>query len=426
MMAVAGADFGSEKTVSWKLHTRLALACLVFAPVDVFDILGNASGIHLTPFLLLSACYAMLFVAEVLIAGLHNTPSVPRDCFEITESIAILLILIMACSLVFLSRDPLSAAPGRLVYTGWLLIIAVLLVNRERHNFPQLIVRSCRVFVVFNLVAIIAQIASFFSGYEFPEYFYGLSVKGAANIPRFNGVISDPNLSSVVLVLAIGFAFMSGFELPSSKRLQPFYYWAGLIPAFLTISRTGIVSIAILLLIMLGRSRNRTQHLLRALLVTGICASFGITYLASKNLIQPTKEIIADLIFSSAEREESTSIHLQLIKDGLQLVAENPKVLLIGTGWGTEYENTRSFFPDTKYGNFHNTYISFVTQSGILSLICILALLIRPLVLKYPWGVLALVFLWSGLFYQYHGEPLWWILLIAMNKRGIQSSDHVF
>ena len=132
----------------------------------------------------------------------------------------------------------------------------------------------------------------------------------------------------------------------------------------------------------------------------------------SKNLIQPTKEIIADLIFSSAEHEESTSIHLQLIKDGLQLVAENPKVLLIGTGWGTEYENTRSFFPDTKYGNFHNTYISFVTQSGILSLICILALLIRPLVLKYPWGVLALVFLWSGLFYQYHGEPLWWKLLI--------------
>jgi O-antigen ligase len=97
------------------------------------------------------------------------------------------------------------------------------------------------------------------------------------------------------------------------------------------------------------------------------------------------------------------------------MTVADPKTFVIGKGWGTEYEYTKDYFHDTKFGNFHSMFFSVLVQSGFAGLVPFLLLLLRPAWIGSRWVLLVPVILMGGIFYQMHGEPFWWIVVVLMN-----------
>jgi len=395
----------------------IGFACLVSAPIDVFDVFGFSGDFRLTPFLLLSALYFSVVIFEAIAVATYASPAIPAECFDVTVLAAASLICLMSSSFVFLSHDALNVAPARLVYGIWLVVFSILFVDKERKSLHLMIVRSTRLFILLDIAAVTAQIISAISSVEFPKYLEALSIKTAGTFFRPGGLISDPNRASVMLILILGFAYLAGDALPEKKRLGVFYYLAGLALACLTISRTGTVAIGLLLLIMFQRIKNKKRAFLWISLAAFVLLSAGAAYLTAS---ESARDFTHDASQAFFERDWSNYEHFGVMEAGIQTFFGDPKVFLIGVGWGTEYEYTKTFFPGNKYGNFHCTYISFAVQGGVIALFCLLFLLFRPLLLRYEFGSLAIIFLWSGIFYQYHGDPLWWILLFALNKGTIR------
>lgn len=395
------------------IRTWIAFACLVTASIDVLDLFAFSYDFRLTPFLLLSALYIATVTIEALIDAMYASPGLPLDCFGAAELVAAAFICIIACSFLFLSNDGLQVAPARLIYGIWLIVFAILFVNKEREFFQRTIVRATRAFILLDIIAVTVQIIAAISDFELPKYLGGLSIIKAGDIFRPGGLISDPNRASVMVVLLLGFAYISGDELPKEKRLAGFYYIAGLILACITISRTGTVAIGLLLLIMFLRTENKRKVVFRFCFAALVLLSAGAAYLVATS---STRELTEAASQAFLERDWSNYEHYGVMLAGAQTFLEDPKVFIIGAGWGTEYEYTKEFFPGDKYGNFHCTYLSIAVQGGVLALFCLLFLLLRPLLLRMEYGSLAIVFLWSGIFYQYHGDPLWWILLFTLNK----------
>jgi hypothetical protein len=398
------------------IRAWIGLACFVAAPIDVIDVLGFAGDFRLTPFLLLSVLYVSSIIVEALIAS----PALSLKCFDATELAAMCFICLMACSFLFSIYDPLRVAPARLVYTSWLVIFAVVFVNAERESLPLTIVRSTRVFILLDMVAIATQFGAAIAGVELPKYLEGLSIKTLDAFSRPAGLIYDPNAAAVMLALLLGFSYLAGHGLPKEKRLGVPYYIAGLTLATVTISRTGTVALGLLLLIMFQGSAHKKKLFLRICLVAFILLCAGAAYLTSTRSADQLTEAASHAFL---QRDESNYEHFGVMKEGTLLFFGDAKVFLIGTGWGTEYHYTEAFFPGNKYGNFHCTYISIAVQGGVMALFCLLFLFFKPLMLRHDFGRLAVIFLWSSIFYQYHGYPLWWILLFALNKgriRGIR------
>lgn len=394
----------------------LATLCFAFAPVDAIDVLGNREGPHLTPFLLMSALYIFLLAFEQITSRAtgQRPPSLPH--FDATFALAFFFVLLILASILFPSSDSQHLAFSRAVYAIWLIFFATLFVARENRLLPMIIARALRIFIVCDAIAVGYQILAIFRGWSFPDVLFGLELTGVSGIFRLSGVVRDPNRSSMVVILYMGLAFILRTHLEEQRRVGRVYYFLGVMLSLITLSRTGAVSLVILAAIPFMQSRNKMKVAAKSLLAIFCLGGLGIFYLASTKTLSSTFELAQLALVSSDQREESTSLHFQLVREGTDLFVGSGKIFLMGAGWGTEYEYTGKFFADSRYSNFHCQYVSIAVQTGILGLICVTCLLIRPLLLSSQWRLLVLLILWSCVFYQYQGEPSWWLIVFVMNS----------
>ena len=202
-------------------------------------------------------------------------------------------------------------------------------------------------------------------------------------------------------------------------------YIIGFTEVALTLSRNALAIIPIFLLIVFLYSNFKTRLFLFKSTLLCVILVIPIFFFVVTN--QDIMNQIQLAFISSAGREYSTFVHFKLIEDATNIIFfSDIKTFFIGRGWGTEYVYTSEYFPASaeKYGNFHSGFLSAGVQSGIFALWLNIFYTIKPLLFRYKWGLFVVILVWVNLFYQYHIEPFYWILLVAINTKKIQNKKN--
>ncbi len=401
-------------------QTILAAVVLVLAPIDVIDLSGGSTSFRITPFLALSP-----LVVAYLVSGAINDKFTLRSVRTFGGDHALILVcaVLICLSTALVGLDPAGLSLKRTVLFLWLLMFAILFVERTSHSISEAIIVAVKAYIVISLVAMLVQYLILAGAVQVspvieryltditPGKVYG----SVTELIRFRGLVGDPNRSAVGLVLLLSLAYFVGNQPNSRKRLSLRWFVAGGALVVATVSRTGIASLLILGAIALLRERKtRTWY--------AYVAVAGLACLVMATVVLTSQELtIAFSEFFLRTQSSSTSAHLSLLSHGLELFLGDVKTVLIGKGWGTAYHYTESFFPSNEHANFHSAYATFAVQAGFGALLLYNLYILRPLVKRHPFGSIAWIVLWANIFYQYNAEALHWIVLVAMNSTHVRS-----
>jgi hypothetical protein len=397
---------------SWVMPTII----VVLAPIDVVDVSGGALGFKLTPWLLLSVPYAFALLTK------RRAETRRERLGADGRWLALSLVAIAGISVLMRIADPYGLAIKRFVLVAWLITFAFLFVQRNRDMLRIILVKAAKTFLLLQGAVVFLQSLVFTGRLGFPDAlnpFIQFSPVYVGDQLRFNGLVGDPNRAAVDVLLLLGLAYFCVHSLRAEGvrvRLGAWPYLLSIVLVALTYSRTGLVAGFILAMMIVFRSTWRFRVALVALLVVGVIAG---SYLV---LSQPSLTRTLEAAFSNTQRQVATATHFNLVDWGIRIVTEDVRPLLIGKGWGTEYAYTNEFFPGDEYGNFHSGYISMAVNAGIIAVLVYLALLLRPAVLGLQWAAIVPVILWVNLFYQFQAEPIYWLLLAALNAAPVAAA----
>ena len=311
---------------------------------------------------------------------------------------------------------------------SWLILFGLLYVISLGNQFYHVLVTATKGFLLLDALAVIVEGLVYYdllSPDPHLEMFISIWEPGkVGGLPRFSGLVGDPNRAAVNIVLMLFSAYL--FSRGQSRRvvLSWYYYVLGVVLVLATISRTGLVYLLLFGVTILRHAKQwrRRSRIVQTLAISTFTAAalgfalWGITSATSPKDSSPLISQVTEALAYASERRTSTRTHLNLWVRGWEVSSENFKSLLLGKGWGTEYVYTQDFFPGNKYGNFHSGYVSILVQTGILGLFFYAIYLLQPAIRDFNWVLFTIGIAWINLFYQYNAEALYWILLIGANQ----------
>ena len=204
-----------------------------------------------------------------------------------------------------------------------------------------------------------------------------------SQIPGQGAVLSRSHISqgyvmSLLVVISVGYLLSSN----SSKKLKIFALCLLIVSIavtfFMTNGRTGYVCICSALLFMvIGYGGDVWKRIALLLSVTTI---LGVVGLNSPNVISRISEIKTDVeAFVGGDNSTSSGQRLSFWMSSLRMVKDNP-ILGVGVGaWSTEYcllkvspdnKDAMACYNQKGPGNPHSDILNFLSQFGVLGLLC--------------------------------------------------------
>lgn len=133
-----------------------------------------------------------------------------------------------------------------------------------------------------------------------------------------------------------------------------------------------------------------------------------------------------------SSKEESASIHLALLNQGVDFILSYPYYLFKGYGFGSSFLLTQNFFPGDKYANFHSEYITLLIETGLPGFILYLSIFILPVIVflnsknlnkDFYLLIAMLAFCLENILYQQYLFHYYWVFLgliwILPQQKGI-------
>ena len=219
---------------------------------------------------------------------------------------------------------------------------------------------------MFNVVRILVLGFAFSSLWVYKQHFI-------ERAPQSWGVEGDSNYEALMLLVSIPMAFwMMRHE--TSRRLRAIGFACGLMlcgAVVLTQSRAGIIAAGAMGLLAVFHSRHKLRNLSLLAGAALILVSFGPAGLSMR-----FKSIkFAGQATNGAE--ESTRIHVELVKAGLYMMEDHP---LVGVGLGQFSVEAPIYNPEiTRLSNrtwlAHDTFVQLGSECGIPVLLLFVAML---------------------------------------------------
>lgn len=239
-------------------------------------------------------------------------------------------------------------------------------------------------------------------------------------IIRLKGGFIDANVGGFFMIFL--FLMLHYFSVGKNKRI----ILSVLI--FCTFSKSAIGTFLFLNLILwisnlnikelnIKISTTLSYYRVKMLFVSVILMTVFGYILISTNLVDRVSNAVSARL---SEKDGSTSIHLALIKEGLNFISNNPLYLIKGYGFGSSSILTQKFFPGDKYANFHSEYITFLVEIGIIGTLLYLAIYVIPAItfvfnkVKYKniFLLLALLaFAMENVLYQQYLFHYYWVFI---------------
>lgn len=233
--------------------------------------------------------------------------------------------------------------------------------------------------------------------------------------PRFSGQSMDANRGCFLLIFYTYFLIINKKE----NLFKDLILFFNIFFIFVSFSRTGIMLLVVsILLYVLFYSTRKNRLKIYIISVIVSLSIFSITnYFSNLDMID-LDSAISERLTIDGGHDTSGGIHIKLIKDGLNIVKNDLKIFLIGCGYGTSWKIIKGYFMSgKKRANFHSQYVSFLVESGMISLIlCLLLTIIFPLcnqnhVFPFLFGLF-----FFNLFYQLHHDPIYWFSIFYYYK----------
>jgi len=378
---------------------------------DRIDLLGGHGPIVLTPFYVLTPLVIGREAVRRSKSGGRLLPEVPARGAAYA---ALLLTLIAVAGLSILNSRDVTTSVGRVTLllamaTGTGLVLWSLWDDPTWHDR---LARGARWGVALAGVMSLLQIAEFVHWLP-AEWMVGPvrlrldPFTYAGILPRPAGLTFDPNRAGLVTLLH--------WALLDRAPQRPHRAWSLVTGALLvaTLSRSSLLAVGAYLAAAAWERRvvhvSRPVHIGRplALLAAG---------LALLLLLAPrSRERLGRFLAPVAERlnaaEGSAQAHGSLVTQGVREATRDVPRTLRGVGYGTSFLLLRDRFGGDRYGNFHSLYVTLWVESGIVALLLLLCLLLRPLQRPSAWRGLLVGAILFNVFYQASGEAAFWTVL---------------
>lgn len=390
----------------------LLIIWIAFLGADRVDFGLGKAGFTITPFIFISVLIFVTYCTSNIIK--RRIPTIDIDYIRKIKWLSLLLfpyIFMVLISVIFGNDSELGAKRFILLCYQIFFIFFVTQIIIEL-NSVEIIVQGARagifLFLIFNVLQLIAWFSVDFATASASFNFVDIIPPSYGQLaPRPSGFSLDMNRSGFMLVFFF-FCILTFGE-------RSFYNRAcialGLILLLMTFSRSAILACFIFFFGISISNRKKINwsslvYYFLAFVILFFIVSFLIKDQATLNISALLTERFS---FSSGD---SGGEHQDLIVKGFEVAGNSIKTIFVGIGFGSSYTVLGDFFGTFKNGNFHSLYVTVLAESGIFSLLLMLAILIIPAVFVrcYSWILIGLI-IFNGS-YILILDPVFWILII--------------
>jgi len=149
--------------------------------------------------------------------------------------------------------------------------------------------------------------------------------------------------------------------------------------------------------------------------VAMVCLLIGLAYrkeIAGLLELWQVSDIVSDRL--SGEQGTSGGEHIELIRRGFETWSNSPRTVVAGIGFAGAPRVLGDIFGDSKYGNFHDLYVSVLAELGLPAFLLLMILLGYPMIGRRGTASCIAAIAIFNVFLQSYMEPLFWVALALM------------
>lgn len=379
---------------------------------DRVDFAFGKAGFTITPFIMLSGIIVIGHVVKNIVKCSVPVYSIRNLKKIVWPSVMLAFFLILIFLSVLFAKD-LELGSKRLTLLSFeLFFVAIMTQMLLTRDYCYLITKGSQfgilLFLLFDVIQLVywfspsfAQIAKGFDFVNVIPPSYGLIA------PRPSGFSQDMNRGGILLV----FYFSNILLFGKNVRHKSYYLSLAFILLIVTFSRSAIISFLIFTLSYLLLKRKEIRWRTVAGYTFAIIVSFIALLVAiqGQSSLDLTKLMSERVTFSSSS---SGGEHIDLLNKGIATFSESVKTMTVGIGFGSAYTVLTDFFDFNKNSNFHSLYISLLAETGFVTLIIVIILLITPTFMVSQYTPLLIALIFFNLFYQMTLEPAFWLIIL--------------
>lgn len=375
--------------------------------IDRIDLAGGILDFRLTPYIAMGSVLIVYFFTIFVFTEQGRRFRKPE------QEYGLLILILCICLLISVTQSGdyiLSRNRLLLLFFNIFSAYALIKILSTRSDSEAIFVSAAKLGVWVFFLFDIAQGLNFYFGLTPPL--------GAAVIDivppmygdlaiRPSGFASDMNLGAFILVTF--FFWINRYA--NSGRIKTAYQMGALTLLALTLSRSGIFALAVMILTgwMYGVYQTGVLKMLKIIaLLTIVGAIILVLCIFLFDMNNYAVLLEERLSFSS---DDSGGIHFDLIKRGLDVFLHHP---FFGAGFGASYLDLVDFFEFDPYSNYHSLFMTSLAETGLFGFLSLMMILLVPLfnarkVSSY--GPLLWALLAFNIFYQTIAAPIFWIIL---------------
>lgn len=389
----------------WNILYISTVIYLAFLAIERIDLLQGRGDFNLS----LELLGSILFLAVYVIYILSNKGKflLSRQLVSYLKIVAAFMVTVILS--VVLSSDPVLSAK-RVVLLVFYVFSGVFSVNyliTQQSEKMRSVIVNCMIFL--SIVYAAFSIYDVFMWFH-PDALSMLSSRLAffqsnissigSMIVRVRGASGDPNRAGIFMIVSI-YIILKYCKRPALKVIICTINFTILA---LTLSRTAFLCAALYGILQMHVSNKVSKkYIFRTVLIVFLVIAIAIG-LYQVPLVQEAVDNTLDRLQS---RDASASDHLSFIEIGITETFSNLKILLVGNGYGA----SSNLIKGDQYANFHNAFISFMVECGLLCMVLFLLLLIHPLLKNKSQFPIIIVLILANIPYQIYVEPYFWFLL---------------
>lgn len=389
--------------------TRVTLIALWIATLgaDRIDLLGGAAPFALLPFHVLTvAVVASEWHRRLRAADLGGISAAQG-----TYGVLVLAMLALAAVSVLRSGDLVLSTNRVILFAGTAVGASLAIWGMsDRGDLLMILARGARIGLVAALFLDIIQLLSFARLLPEDVAIGPVTVWIASHaygvIPRLTGLGADLNGSGGALLTQTVLVALAG----SSVRYRRAWIALGALLIILTLSRSSaLAALPVLLLFPKVIPAGRGARL--AFAAGALVIAAGTATLFAEDARATVSRALAPLAGRFDPEEGSAQVHAQLITRGISEATHDIPRTLLGIGYGASHRVLADVFPGSKYGNFHSLYVQLWVESGVMSLLLLVALLVLSVQRAGAMRGLVVGFAVYNVFYQGLIQPVFWMTL---------------